>query len=162
MRPIIHESAYVASGAQIVGDVTIGPLVSVWHNAVIRGDEDRVVIGPRSNVQDGCILHEDVGSPLLVGENVTIGHGAIVHGSVIGDNTLIGMGAIILNGAQIGRNVLIAAGSLVTQNAVIPEGVMVMGSPAKVKRPLTEEELDSLKESAQDYVNLSRKALADR
>lgn len=160
-QPELHPSVYVAAGAQIVGDVTIGADASVWYHAVIRGDEDRVVIGPRSNVQDGCILHEDHGTPLLIGKGVTVGHGAIVHGCTIGDNTLVGMGAILLNGCRIGRNVLIAAGSLVTQNTVIPDGVMVMGSPAKVKRPLTEEELASLEESAQDYVNLSRSAMGE-
>lgn len=154
----IHKTVYLAQGARLIGDVTIGADSSVWYNAVIRADEDRVVIGPGSNVQDGCILHEDVGSPLLVGEGVTIGHGAIVHGCTIGDNTLVGMGAILLNGARIGQNVLIAAGSLITQNAVIPDGVLVMGSPAKVKRPLTPEELASLKQSAEQYRHLAKSA----
>lgn len=156
--PQVHESVYVASGAQIIGDVTIGPGASVWHNAVIRGDEDRVSIGPETNIQDGCILHEDVGFPLVIGGGATIGHGAIVHGCTIGDGTLVGMGAVILNGARIGSRVLIAAGSLVTQNAVIPDGVMVMGSPAKVKRPLTAEELQSLARSAEDYRHLAQRA----
>lgn len=154
----IHETVYLAQGARLTGDVTIGADSSVWYNAVIRADEDRVVIGERCSIQDGCILHQDPGFPVLLGDGVTVGHGAVLHGCVIGDYSLVGMGATVLSGAKIGKNVLIGAGALVTQNMEIPDGVMVLGCPAKVRRPLTEEELASLQESADCYVRLAQEA----
>lgn len=141
-----------APGAVVVGDVSIGRNSSIWYNAVLRGDEGPIIIGEETNVQDCCVIHTSKNYPVVIGDRVTIGHGAIVHGCKIGDNALIGMGAIILNGAKIGRNCLIAAGSLVTQNMEIPDGMLVMGSPAKIKRALTEEEILKNKENALDYV----------
>lgn len=149
---------YLAQGVQLVGDVTLGEDCSVWYNAVLRGDEAPITVGPRSNIQDNCVLHVDVDAPIHIGADVTVGHSAILHGCTIGDCSLVGMGSILLNGARIGRNVLIAAGSLIPQNAVIPDGVLVMGSPARVKRPLTPEELTSLKQSAEHYCHLAKAA----
>ncbi len=153
-----YPGVYVAEGARIVGNVKIGEGSSVWYNAVIRGDSAEVVIGERTNVQDLACIHEDTGNPALIGDDVTIGHGAIVHGCVVEGNTIIGMGAIILNGARIGRNCIIGAGSLVTQNKVIPEGSMVYGNPAKVIRPLTPGEIEHIRENAEHYVRIVRES----
>ena len=149
--PDIHPSVFVAPGAVIRGDVHLAENSSVFYNAVLRGDRAPIFIGAGTNIQDGCVVHVEYDFPAMVGRNVTVGHGAILHGCTIGDETLIGMGAIVLNGARIGRNCLIGAGALVTQNAVIPDGSMVVGSPAKVKRPLTPEEMDGIRQSAADY-----------
>lgn len=149
---------FLAEGARVVGDVTFGEDCSVWYNAVLRGDEAPITIGPRTNIQDNCVLHVDTDRPLQIGSGVTVGHGAILHGCTIGDGSLVGMGAIILNGATLGRNVLVAAGSLIPQYMEVPDGVLVLGSPAKVKRPLTPEELTGLSRSAEHYVNLSKTA----
>ncbi|MCR4672725.1 MAG: gamma carbonic anhydrase family protein [Lachnospiraceae bacterium] len=129
-------------GAVVVGDVKIGEGSSVWYNAVVRGDENPIVIGKNTNVQDCAVIHCNEVYPTIIGDGVTIGHAAIVHSATIGDNTLIGMGAIILNGAVIGKDCLIGAGALVTGKTVIPDGSLVLGSPAKVKRQLTEEEIE--------------------
>lgn len=154
-EPSVHESCYVAPSAQIIGRVTLGENVSIWDNAVLRGDEDEIVIGRNSNVQDLSILHNAADIPLVIGENVTIGHHVVLHSCTIGDNTLIGMGAIILDGAKIGRNCLIGAGALVTPNTVIPDGSMALGSPAKVVRELTPERIAATTANAQEYVRLS-------
>ena len=145
-KPDIHPSVFVAPGAVVRGDVQLAAGSSVFYNAVLRGDRAAISIGEGTNIQDNCVVHVEYGLPVTVGKNVTVGHGAILHGCTIGDETLIGMGAIVLNGAKI-----IGAGALVTQNAVIPDGSMVVGSPAKVKRPLTEEEMASVRQSAADY-----------
>lgn len=150
-KPDIHPSVFVAPGAVVRGDVQLAAGSSVFYNAVLRGDRAAISIGEGTNIQDNCVVHVEYGLPVTVGKNVTVGHGAILHGCTIGDETLIGMGAIVLNGAKIGKNCLIGAGALVTQNAVIPDGSMVIGSPAKVKRPLTEEEIASVRQSAADY-----------
>ncbi len=150
-------SVFLAEGSRITGNVELGRESSVWYNSVIRGDDDRICIGDETNIQDGCILHVDPGYPLLIGNGVTVGHGAILHGCTIGDNTLIGMGSIVLNGAVIGRNCIIGAGSLVTQGKVIPDGSMVYGNPAKIVRSLSEEEIASNRESAEDYLEKTRK-----
>ena len=149
--PVIHPNAYIAPNATVVGDVHIGAGSSVFFGSVLRGDREPITIGEDTNIQDNCVLHQEYGCPTTVGSRVTVGHGAILHGCTIGDETLIGMGAIVLNGARIGRNCLIGAGALVTQNAVIPDGSMVIGSPARVKRPLTPEEMDGIRQSAADY-----------
>ena len=149
--PDIHPSAFVAPGAIVRGEVHLAENSSVFYNAVLRGDRAPIFIGVGTNIQDGCVVHVEYDLPAVVGRNVTVGHGAILHGCTIGDETLIGMGAIVLNGAQIGRNCLIGAGALVTQNAVIPDGCMAVGSPARVKRPLTPEEMDGIRQSAADY-----------
>lgn len=150
-KPDIHPSVFVAPGAVVRGDVQLAAGSSVFYNAVLRGDRAAISIGEGTNIQDNCVVHVEYDLPVTVGKNVTVGHGAILHGCTIGDETLIGMGAIVLNGAKIGKNCLIGAGALVTQNAVIPDGSMVIGSPAKVKRPLTEAEMASVRQSAADY-----------
>ena len=148
----IDSSAFIAPGAQVVGDVTIGSDCGVWYNAVVRGDSREIHIGNRTPIQDLAVLHVDKNYKLSVGNNVTIGHSAIVHGCSVGDNVLIGMGAIIMNGAQVGNNCIIGAGALVTENTVIPDGMMVYGSPAKVIRPLNDKEKQGIHENADIYV----------
>ena len=150
-NPTISSSAFVADNATVRGDVTLGERSSVFFGAVLRGDRAPITIGSGTNIQDNCVVHVEYDYPVVVGQNVTVGHGAILHGCTVGDETLIGMGAIVLNGAQIGKGCLIGAGALVTQNAVIPDGCMAVGSPARVKRPLTPEEMDGLRRSAADY-----------
>ena len=149
----LAEAVYVAEGAKILGDVTIGENSSVWYNAVIRGDSNSIVIGENTNVQDNAVLHTSHSHGLKIGDNVTIGHGAIVHGCTIGNNVLIGMGAIVLDGAVIEDNCIIGAGALVTQSKVMPEGSLVLGNPAKVVRGIEEEEKVSIIKNAKEYVN---------
>lgn len=149
---VLQGNAWAADGAAVVGNVTIGDESSVWYNAVIRGDEAPIVIGSGSNVQDGAVVHVDKDYPCTIGNSVTIGHNAIIHGCTIGHNTVIGMGAIVMNGAEIGEDCIIGAGSLVTQGTVVPDGMMAFGSPAKVIRPLTEEEKKSNETNAIVYM----------
>lgn len=139
-KPQIHDRTFIAPNATVLGDVTIGEESSVFFGAVLRAEHDRVVVGARTNIQDCCVLHNDAGFPLLIGDDCTIGHGVILHGCTVGDNTLVGMGAIVLNGAVIGRDCIIGAGALVPQGAVIPDGSLVLGTPGKVRRAVTEEE----------------------
>lgn len=134
-------AAFVAENATIRGDVTVGKGSSIFFGAVVRSELVPITIGEDTNIQDNCILHTDAGFPLTVGSGCTIGHGAILHGCTVGDNTLIGMGTTVLNGAVIGRDCIVGAGSLVPQGMVIPDGSMAFGSPAKIRRPLTEEEI---------------------
>ena len=143
---------YVADGAKIIGDVEIGENSSVWYNAVVRGDSNSIVIGKSTNIQDNAVLHTSRNYALEIGDNVTIGHGAIVHGCTIGNNVLIGMGAIILDGVVIEDDCMIGAGALVTQNKVIVRGSLCIGSPAKVVRELSQEEMNSIVENARAYV----------
>ena len=150
-QPRLGEGVYIARGAVVVGDVTLGDFASVWYNAVLRGDINRIEVGHHTNIQDNVVLHVADEYPCLVGNHVTVGHSAIVHACVVGDETLIGMGAIILDGAVIGRQCLIGARALVTQRAEIPDGSLVLGAPAKVVRPLTPQERAQLKESADHY-----------
>jgi len=158
--PDIHPSVFIADGARIIGDVTIGERSSIWYNAVVRGDVHRVRIGRAVNVQDNAILHvtHDT-APLDIDSDVTIGHGAIVHGCTVEEGCLLGMGSIILDGAIIGRGSLIAAGSVVLQRTEIPEGVLVAGNPAVVKRELSEDERTGLRESAKKYSLYAEKTL---
>ena len=137
----LPQAAFVAENATVRGRVTAGPGSSIYFGAVIRSESEETLIGPDTNIQDNCVLHTDVGFPIRIGRGCTIGHGAILHGCTIGDNTLVGMGAIVLNGAVIGRDCIVGAGSLVPQGMVIPDGSMAFGSPAKIRRPLTEEEI---------------------
>ena len=146
---------FLAEGAVVVGDVTLGSRSSVWHNAVLRGDCAPITLGAGSNVQDCAVLHGADGFPVVVGDGVTIGHGAIVHGCTVGDNTLVGMGAIVLNGACIGSDCIIGAGALVTQGTVIPDGSVAYGTPARVVRPATEEDCAANRENAREYVRLA-------
>ena len=138
----------ICDGAKVSGDVTLGRGVNVWHNAVLRGDDGAITVGENTNIQDCVILHEET----HVGAGCTVGHGAIVHGCTIGDNVLIGMGAIVLNGAKIGDDCIVGAGALVTGKMDAPAGSMVLGSPAKVVRPLTEAEIASNREAAEGYL----------
>lgn len=133
-------NAWAGKGAVIIGNVTVGDESSIWYNAVVRGDQAEIVIGSGSNIQDGTVVHCDTGFPCHIGNGVSVGHNAVIHGCSIGHNTVIGMGAIVMNGARVGEDCIIGAGSLVTQNTVIPDGMLAMGSPARVIRPLTEEE----------------------
>lgn len=145
------EDVLICDGACVVGDVTLGKGVSVWYNAVIRGDKGPIVIGENTNVQDGVVMH----NVTRVGAGCTLGHNAIVHGCTIGDNVLIGMGAVVLDGAKIGDNCLVGAGSLVTGKMDAPAGSMILGSPAKVVRPLTEAEIEDIRESMREYLALA-------
>lgn len=155
-RPNRSRQALLAGDAVVCGDVTLEAGANIWFHAVLRAESAPIFIGRDSNIQDNCVLHVDAGSPLTVGERVTVGHGAILHGCTIGDDSLIGMGAIVLNGARIGRGCIIGAGSLVTQNTVIPDGMLAFGNPAKVRRALTEEELAANRASALEYVEEAR------
>lgn len=156
------ERVLILEGAKVLGNVTFtGPECSVWYNAVVRGGEDGITIGARTNIQDCAVLHTDEGYPCTVGSDVTIGHGAIVHGCTVGDRVLIGMGAVILTGAVIGDDCVIGAGALVTGKTVVPPGSMVMGSPARVVRPLTEEERAALVESAETYAAMKEQYRED-
>ncbi len=143
-----NEDVLICEGARVSGDVTLGRGVSVWYNAVLRGDEGAITVGENTNIQDGAVLHEEP----HVGAGGTVGHNAIVHGCTVGDNTLIGMGAIVLNGARIGSDCIVGAGALVTGRMDAPDGSMILGSPAKVVRALTEEEIEGNRRSAQGYL----------
>ena len=147
------ESVLLAEGARVSGDVTLGREVNIWYNAVLRGDDGAIVVGEGTNIQDCAVLHEET----TVGRGCTIGHGTIVHGCTVGDNTLVGMGAIILNGARIGSNCIVGAGALVTGKMDAPDGMMILGSPAKAVRPLTEAEIESNRASAQGYLEAARR-----
>lgn len=160
ITPTIHPSAFVASSADLIGRVTLGEESSVWYHTTLRGDINEIVIGPRSNIQDNVVVHlaDDLGCH--VGELVTVGHSAVIHACTIKDEVLVGMGAIILDGAVIGERSIVGAGALVTGGTVIPPGSLVLGSPAKVVRPLTQEERSKVKTWAEKYVVQSRKYLA--
>jgi carbonic anhydrase/acetyltransferase-like protein (isoleucine patch superfamily) len=150
--PTLGEAVYIARGAVVLGDVTLGDRASVWYNAVLRGDINRIVVGADSNIQDNAVLHLADDYPCVIGDRVTVGHGAIVHACTVEDECLIGMGATILDGAVIGKNSIVGANSLVLQRSVIPPGSLVLGSPAKVVRPLTDEEIAKLPAMAEKYV----------
>ena len=157
LLPVIDPSAYVDPSAQVIGDVEVGPESSVWMNVVMRGDVNHIRVGARSNVQDGTVVHVMHGvHPTTIGDDVTIGHGAVVHGCAVADRVLIGMGAILLNGAVVGQDSIVAAGSLVTEGMTIPPRSLAMGSPARVKRPLSDAEVASILEYAESYVRYRR------
>ena len=146
---------YIAPGAHVIGDVTLGHNVSIWWNSVLRGDNDPMVIGDGSNVQDGCVLHADPGFPLTLGENVSLGHMVMLHGCTIGDGTLIGIGSIILNGAKIGKNCLVGAGSLITEGKEFPDNSMILGRPGKVVKEMSQDMMDMAMRPAKSYQNRS-------
>jgi carbonic anhydrase/acetyltransferase-like protein (isoleucine patch superfamily) len=148
----LGENHFIAPNATIIGTVRLRANTSVWFNAVLRGDTEWIDIGDNSNVQDGCVLHADPGFPIHVGRGVTIGHKVMLHGCEIGDNTLIGIGSILLNGAKIGRDSMVGANSLITLGKQFPDGVLVMGSPAKVIRELTPDEIEENRKSARFYM----------
>jgi len=149
--PEVHADAWVASNATLIGKVKLEKNSSIWFNAVLRGDIENIHIGEGSNVQDGSVLHTDPGCPLKVGKNVTIGHMVMLHGCTIGENSLIGIGAVILNNSKIGKNCIIGAKTLITENKVIPDNSLVVGSPGKVVREITEEEKQSVLENTKRY-----------
>lgn len=153
VAPVVPEDGdfWVAPGAHVIGDVVIEKGASIWFGATIRGDNERIRLGANSNIQENCVLHTDPGCPLDIGENVTIGHKAMLHGCTIGDGALIGMGATILNGAVIGAGALIGACALITEGKEIPPGALVMGSPGKVVRQMDQDQIDGLKRSADKY-----------
>jgi carbonic anhydrase/acetyltransferase-like protein (isoleucine patch superfamily) len=155
-RPSIADGAWVAPGATVVGAVAVGAGSSIWYGAVLRGDGERIVVGERTNIQDGCVLHADPGIPLTLGDGISVGHRAVLHGCTVGDDTLVGMGAVVLNGARIGPRCLVAAGALVLEGADIPAQSLVAGAPAKVRRTLTDEEVARLRENATTYEQLMR------
>ncbi len=142
---------YIAPTASVIGDVTLGHRCSVWFGAVIRGDNDSITVGDGSNIQECAVLHVDPGKPLIIGENVTVGHKAILHGCCVGDGSLIGMNAVVLNGANIGKNCLIGAGALVTENSQIPDNSLVLGSPGKVFRTLDEKTIENMLQGTLNY-----------
>lgn len=161
ISPVIDESCYISESVDIIGNVTLGKDVNVWFGTRIRGDVNRIIIGDNSNVQENTVVHVDKHSPTTIGANVTIGHGAIIHGCTIADNVLIGMGAIVLNDAQIGKNSMVGAGSLVTQGKVFPEASLILGNPAKVIRLLSPSEIEAIQKSADVYVELSKMHLLE-
>ena len=160
IKPTIPDSCFIEETAVIIGDVVMGEDCSAWFHAVIRGDVNYIRIGNRTNVQDLCMLHVTHDThPLIIGDDVTIGHNVVLHGCTIHDRVLIGMGTIIMDGAVIGEDSVIGAGALVTEGTIVPPKSLILGSPAKVKRPVTEQELAWIRESAQNYIRYSRQYL---
>jgi len=159
IKPIIGENARIAENASIIGDVELGPNVNIWYGAVLRGDMNSIRISANTNIQDNAVVHVGSDNPVCVGENVTIGHSAIVHGCTIGSNCLIGMGSILLNGCVIGDGSLVGAGSLVTEGTVIPPGSVVMGSPAKVIRPMREADTAGNETMYREYLKYAERVL---
>lgn len=155
IKPEIHESVYVSESAEIIGKVSIGENSSVWYTSVIRGDDEYIKIGKNTNIQDGTVIHGELKTE--IGDNVTIGHRAIIHGAKVGNNSLIGMGAILLDGAEIGEFSIVGAGALVTSGKKFPDGMLIIGSPAKAVRELTDEEKKGLLRSADMYVETAEK-----
>ncbi|MBA2305285.1 MAG: gamma carbonic anhydrase family protein [Acidobacteria bacterium] len=154
VTPRVHASAFVDESAQVIGDVDIGPESSIWMNAVVRGDVHWIRIGARSNLQDGTVVHGMNGShPTTIGDDVTIGHAAVVHGCTLADRILIGMGAILLNGATVGEDSIVAAGTLLTEGTRVPPRSLVMGSPGRVRRQLSDDEVTSILRYSERYVN---------
>ena len=153
VAPSMADTAWVADSAQVIGNVVLGDQASIWFGCVVRGDMECITIGAGSNIQDTSVLHADTGQPLVIGERVTVGHQAVLHGCTVGDGSLIGIGAIVLNGAKIGKNCLVGAGALVTEGKEFPDGSMIIGAPARLVRQLTPEQMDSLCLSAQHYID---------
>ena len=149
-------NCYIAPGARLIGNVTLAEETGIWFNAVLRGDNEPIVIGPGTNIQDGCVLHTDPGFPLTLGADVTVGHSAILHGCTVGDGTLIGMGAVVLNGARIGTGCLIGANALVTEGREIPDHSMAVGQPARVIRPVDAALAAELRRAAEIYIERQR------
>ncbi|MDE1891192.1 MAG: gamma carbonic anhydrase family protein [Betaproteobacteria bacterium] len=153
--PNIHPKSYIHESAVVIGSVTLAEQSSVWCNATLRADNEPITIGSRTNIQDGAVLHTDPGMPIVIEDGVSVGHLAMLHGCHVGKNSLIGIKAVILNGAKVGQNCLIGANALITEGKIIPDGSLVIGSPGKVIRMLTPEEIDALSKNAESYVNRS-------
>lgn len=161
-NPKIDKTCYISESVDIIGEVTIERDVNIWFGSRLRGDMNKINIGENTNIQENSVIHVDFDYETNIGKNVTIGHGAIIHGCNISDNVLVGMGSIILNGAKIGKNSIIGAGSLVTQGKEFEDGVLIMGSPAKVIRKLSEDEIEKIKVSAMNYVKISKEYLKNQ
>jgi carbonic anhydrase/acetyltransferase-like protein (isoleucine patch superfamily) len=157
LGPQVGEGAWVADSAQVIGNVRLGEGASVWFGAVVRGDNEAMTVGARSNVQEGSVLHSDPGFPLVIGDDVTIGHQVMLHGCTIGDGTLIGIKAVVLNGARIGKNCIVGASALVTEGKEFPDGSMIIGAPARAVRQLTPEEVAGLPRIAEHYVTNAKR-----
>jgi carbonic anhydrase/acetyltransferase-like protein (isoleucine patch superfamily) len=157
VSPQLAQDTWAAPDAQIIGDVRIGAEASIWFHAILRGDNEKIAIGARTNIQDGCVLHTDLGYPLEIGEGCTIGHRVVLHGCLIGANSLIGMGATLLNGVNVGRNCLVGANSLLTEGKAYPDNSLIVGAPARVVRELKDSEIAQLRESAAAYVANARR-----
>lgn len=153
IKPQIDKTAYIYETAEIIGKVKIHKYVSIWPGAVLRGDVEEIIINERTNIQDNVIIHTNFSFPTILGKNVTVGHGAILHGCRIGDNCLIGMGAILLDGVQVGDNCVVGAGSVITENTIVPAGSLILGIPAKVTRKLSKEEIAKLIHAAEHYID---------
>jgi len=162
-RPKLHETVYVEASARIIGDVIIGAYASVWFNAVVRGDVNYIRIGERTNVQDNSVLHvtKDV-YPLIIGSDVTIGHNAVLHGCIVKDRCLIGMGSIILDDAEIGEDTIVGAGALVTEGTKVPPGSLILGAPARVVRKLSGEEVEGILTAAKNYLEYTQNYIKER
>lgn len=161
VKVTVANDVFVAPNATVIGNVVLESQSSIWFNVVIRGDNERITIGKNSNIQDGSVLHTDWGFPMTVGENVTVGHQAMLHGCTVGDGSLIGIGAVVLNGAKIGKGCLIGANALVSAGMEVPDYSMVVGSPAKIKRQLTAEEVAGLADNAAHYVDNMKRFKAE-
>lgn len=153
---LVHPTVFIAPGAVVVGDVTLAEAVSVWFNATLRGDTTPIRVGLGTNIQEGCILHADPGFPTIIGAGVTVGHGAVVHGAKIGDNTLIGIRSVLLNGVVVGENCIVGACALLTEGKEYPAGSLILGVPAQVMRSLTPEEIERNRAAARGYVEKAR------
>jgi carbonic anhydrase/acetyltransferase-like protein (isoleucine patch superfamily) len=157
LTPRLADTAWVADSAQVIGNVELGAGASVWFGAILRGDSEVLRIGKGTNVQDGSVIHADPGFPATLGDHVSVGHQAMLHGCTVGDGTLIGIQAVVLNGARIGKHCLVGAGALVTEGKAFPDGSMILGSPAEVVRSLTPEQIDALRHIADHYVENARR-----
>ena len=161
-QPHIHPSAFIAPNATVLGDVTVGEESSFFFGAVARSEFVPIVIGKRTNIQDNCVLHADPGIPMTIGDDVTVGHGAILHSCTVGSNSLIGMGAIVLNGAVLGEHCLVGAGAVVTGKMNAPAGSLILGNPATVVKPLTQEQIDYIHRDAEYYLRLAENAFGEK
>ena len=155
------DSVVICPGAQVIGDVELGEDVSIWHGAVVRGDTDSISIGDNSNIQDNCVVHCTKGFPVVVKKNVSVGHGAVIHGCVLEDNVLIGMNATVLNGAHIGKNSIVGAGAVVSEGKEFPERSLILGVPGKVVKELSDEQVQHIQDNADNYVKLSKQYKED-
>jgi carbonic anhydrase/acetyltransferase-like protein (isoleucine patch superfamily) len=158
--PVVAANAWLAPDAKVIGDVRIGARSSIWYGAVLRGDDEQIAVGAETNLQDGCVVHADPGTPVLLGDFVTVGHRAVLHGCTVHDRALIGMGAILLNGSVVGSQAQVAAGAVVTEGFAVPPGCLVAGVPARVRRELTDDETRAIESAAVHYVALSHRHAA--